>query len=506
MDSEFQDFWFKNVKLWFSGEKTDDYIKPFAPLLFDESLLEKNPYIYIIAHDQIPRHIFRGKPAIISYHLTKALIACNDHIASLQYCKDDVLWTWCLMPVKHIENNHSNLKVLLSVIWDRIKAQGTSPILKRFLMNTYKKYSMKVHGARRSIENFMFSTDLFAECTEPIINQSIESKESYQDLLEVVEKEYLTFAANQKEITLSLSGGVDSMVLFHILHLLRRKYCFKLNIVHINYNNRLICSREEKFVCCAAAKHGYTVFVRVFDEIKRSECIKIGLREFYERYTECGRFQAYLDVQQEGVPFVVLGHNMCDCVENIFTNISNNCGFDNLKGMTVMSEKVFANSTISESQAINIFRPLLTISKDNIRYYASVNNITHLQNSTPVWSQRGKLRNNVISVIEKWDKRFVPNLIKLATQNNEIYKFVNMRASQIYTNHFVNKQTMSLAEIQNTPVYVWSEIFRHFLNIQVSTKSIQHFMGKATKSEFKVVLTPVVTLTYSMGVLMCGKL
>jgi tRNA(Ile)-lysidine synthase TilS/MesJ len=386
------------------------------------------------------------------------------------------------------------------MIWDRIKAQGESPILKRFLMATYKKYSMKVHGAKRSIENFMFCTDLFAECTEPRINQSIESKESYQDLFKVVEKEYLTFAANQKEITLSLSGGVDSMVLFHILHLLRKQYNFKLNIVHINYNNRLICSREEKFVCCAAAKHGYTVFVRVFDEIKRSECIQVGLREFYERYTESGRFQAYLDVGQ-GVPFVALGHNMCDCVENIFTNISNNCGFDNLKGMTVMSEKVFTNSNISVSQAINIFRPLLTVSKDSIRYYASVNNISHLQNSTPVWSQRGKLRNNVISVIEKWDKRFIPNLIKLATQNSEIYKFVNMRASQIYTNHFVNKQPLSLSDIQNTPVYVWSEIFRHFLNIQVSKKSIEHFMGKAIKSDFKVVLTPVVTLAYSKGLL-----
>ena len=109
---------------------------------------------------------------------------------------------------------------------------------------------------------------------------------------------------------------------------------------------------------------------------------------------------------------VVLGHNQDDCLENIFNNIKKVRSYDNLKGMT----------EISEDDKVIILRPMLNIQKKDIIEFAKKYKIPHLQNSTPEWSERGMIRERLIPFLNQFDKNIIPGLLKLAETNRDIYK------------------------------------------------------------------------------------
>ena len=79
---------------------------------------------------------------------------------------------------------------------------------------------------------------------ENICTQNTNNEILYKDLLDFVKKYNLT------KILISLSGGVDSMVLFDILHHIKQYDINELNIYicHIDYNNRPESNDEKDFL------------------------------------------------------------------------------------------------------------------------------------------------------------------------------------------------------------------------------------------------------------------
>jgi tRNA(Ile)-lysidine synthase TilS/MesJ len=129
------------------------------------------------------------------------------------------------------------------------------------------------------------------------------------------------------DLVISLSGGVDSMVIAKILSiLLPTVQCRKLVAMHIDYANREESSREAAFVEEWAARHGFEVHVRIVDEVTRG----VTSRSDYEKISRQIRYGFYKDVLSlggwagdlaaSGVG-VVFGHHVGDIQENVISNI-----------------------------------------------------------------------------------------------------------------------------------------------------------------------------------------
>ena len=112
-------------------------------------------------------------------------------------------------------------------------------------------------------------------------------------------------------------------------------------------------------------------------------------REDYERATKKIRFNFY---KSFGCP-ILLGHNKDDCYENVFANLSKQIHFENLFGMT----------PTSIDNDVTIIRPFLDITKSSIIERAHYLNIPYLEDSTPAWSARGKMRDSLIPTIQDFD-------------------------------------------------------------------------------------------------------
>lgn len=92
----------------------------------------------------------------------------------------------------------------------------------------------------------------------------------------------------ENRICISLSGGVDSMVLAYVFAILRNRYNYNLIAFHINYKNRPESDQEEKFVRWYCDRLEVPIYVRRITEIQRRS--KGFNRTFYEDITRKIRF------------------------------------------------------------------------------------------------------------------------------------------------------------------------------------------------------------------------
>jgi tRNA(Ile)-lysidine synthase TilS/MesJ len=126
---------------------------------------------------------------------------------------------------------------------------------------------------------------------------------------------------------------------------------------------------------------------------------------------------------------------------------------------------------------ITFLRPLLNVSKNDIYQFAQKHSIPYVKNSTPDWSQRGKIRNNIVPVLNNWDKRVVPGLFNLSENIQEMYSIMASNVN-IIVNKFRqdgNSYALQLSQnelINNLHKLTWKEIIYKLFNCYPSNKSL----------------------------------
>jgi len=465
--------WFNNPSWWFSKtEKIDNYIINKYEYLLDieANITQENFVSYIVLYDQIPRHIFRHQDGnhIILYFLNKAIDIINKYKNQANNL-NELEWIFFMLPLRHT-NIKENILYVLNEAWNKFlcnnKLYNNKSLLKDFIIATYKKANF-CEELNEKI-SFTFNENILDY--NPLQIEKINLNFQNNDLINL---NYNLIDKYVKKIgIISLSGGVDSMVCL--------VYCMTIypNInwvcVHINYKNREEADDEATFIANFCYKHNIKLYVREINEINRNKCMlsDINMREIYEDYTRKIRFNTYKAVYDNynyNYPVVILGHNKDDAFENILTNITYNCKYKNLKGMEEHS--------ICDN--ITFLRPLLNVPKNDIYEFAHKHNIPYVKNSTPEWSQRGKIRNNIVPVLDNWDKRVVPGLFNLSENIQDMYSImesnVNIIINKFRLNSCNNSYEIDLSHneyINYLHKLIWKEIIYKLFNCYPSNKSL----------------------------------
>ncbi len=198
----------------------------------------------------------------------------------------------------------------------------------------------------------------------------------------------------EKKVAVSISGGVDSMVAAWVAKEVCKEDGKELVLLHIAYNNRPCCPDECNLLRWYSQTLGVPLYIRQITEMQRVRTS--GLRAVYEEATRKIRFAFY---KWFGCP-VVLGHNLDDCFENVFQNLSKQIHFENLFGM----------KEVGCEQEVMILRPFLRIPKRFLVAFADQQGIPHLYDSTPAWSRRGQMRDQLIPGIQQFDPQILTGL------------------------------------------------------------------------------------------------
>jgi tRNA(Ile)-lysidine synthetase-like protein len=266
----------------------------------------------------------------------------------------------------------------------------------------------------------------------------------------------------ESPLLISLSGGVDSMVL--LWSLLQKRaaatapqapYPQAIAAVYIHYCNR--GDMEEAFIREVCRSWNVPLYIRRIREIQRSPAMKLEMREAYETYTRRCRYHAYhhahahMTANAPAKPpiYIGLGHNHDDCFENILTNICHRQKYDNLKGM----------SSLSETEGILFWRPMLSVPKKTIYDLAQKNGIPYLEDSTPSWSCRGKIRDTIRPPMESFHPTFIQSFFELSHSLGELMTHLVETAQRLYDKTTFTGNTARLTvSAQDLPTVCWSSV------------------------------------------------
>lgn len=300
-----------------------------------------------------------------------------------------------------------------------------------------------------------------------------------------------TKGCNPHTIGISISGGVDSMVLSYIASQWCKVNNCTMKLIHICYNNRNCCTDEINFLRDWATKLNAPLTIRRIDELTRHRSTKY--REMYEEVTRKIRFSFY---KWFNCP-VLLGHNRDDTYENIFSNLSKQIHFDDLYGMkphTVESD-------------ISIIRPFLSIPKQTLLTIADACGIPHLYDSTPPWSRRGKTRDILIPAINEFDANILPGLHNFVKYTSFLHAQWEHSCDEWMANNVSYDPEEKMLTIHRSPYFeknahqvsFWIKIWFHYdIPTRPSNKSFLNLIqtikdGKTRKSDMNKVYRAHVT-------------
>lgn len=227
------------------------------------------------------------------------------------------------------------------------------------------------------------------------------------------------------KILLAVSGGPDSICLLDVFSKLQDKYALELAVAHVNYSLRGHDSdTDEKFVRNLARKYEFKIFILKTDPQKTSENILRDIRyDFLEKIRNDNNFD-----------LIAVAHNADDQVETFFLRLLRGSGLQGLAAMKHKNEK--------------IIRPLLGITRPEIKKYLRENNLSFRMDKTNLESQflRNKIRNQLIPYL---DKNYNPQIKKTVFDSlesiGEDLDFLNIQTEKVYRKNKVLSARKMLA-------------------------------------------------------------
>lgn len=189
--------------------------------------------------------------------------------------------------------------------------------------------------------------------------------------------------SREHQLLLAFSGGVDSVVLAHLL----REAGYTLALAHCNFQLRGQESMDDAgFASQFAMKLGVTLFSTVLDTQeyagRQGVSIQMAARDLRYQWLEEQRMA-------HGFDHIITAHHAGDATETILLNLVRGTGIRGLQGIP--------------AQQGNIRRPLLFATKDAVRAYAAKHQLPFREDSSnaEVKYARNFLRHEVVPALKR---------------------------------------------------------------------------------------------------------
>ncbi|PHR70331.1 MAG: tRNA lysidine(34) synthetase TilS [Lutibacter sp.] len=238
-----------------------------------------------------------------------------------------------------------------------------------------------------------------------------------------------------KKLLSAISGGIDSVVLSHLLH--QSKY--DVSWAHCNFKLRKKESDlDEAFVNELANKLGVKLHTITFNTddyaSKNKLSIQMAAREL--------RYNWFAEILEENtLDYVLTAHQKEDVLETFLINFTRGTGLEGLTGIPAINGQ--------------IVRPLLNFTRDEIHAFAIENNIEWKEDKSNASTKyfRNKIRHQIIPVLKELNPSLMQSFDKTLENLQGSQQIVNDKITDFkkkITNLENEYQQFSIDEIKNT--------------------------------------------------------
>lgn len=218
----------------------------------------------------------------------------------------------------------------------------------------------------------------------------------------------------EKKLFLAVSGGLDSMVLLHLLQQLP----YEIAVLHCNFQLRGLESfGDQNFIQDYCDQNKIPVFVTQFDTEAFAKDYKLSTQVAAREL----RYSWFYELLEEkNFDYIATAHHADDNLETFIINLTRGTGLDGLTGIPEENDK--------------IIRPLLPFSREEILKYAEENKIEWREDSSNASNKylRNKIRHDLVPILKEINPNFLTAFQKTQSYLQESKEMVEDASIMIY--------------------------------------------------------------------------
>ena len=237
--------------------------------------------------------------------------------------------------------------------------------------------------------------------------------------------------SNDSMLIVGVSGGCDSMVLLHAL----LKVHSNITVAHVNYKLRGSDSDKDANLVKEVSKDNKLTFKYLEHDLKADLDQHGGNLQEKARDIRYLFFKSLLKTYDTA--YLVLAHHQGDQIENFWMQMARGSGIRAMSGMTIKSSRTL--------------RPLLSISKEQLHFYANENNIKWRDDAS---NQKNEYTRNI------WRNTLIPKLKESIPHIEESVNYLQeIFRAQVLENE---KYILSLIKSKNESILLTYSVMNKF--------------------------------------------
>ncbi len=251
------------------------------------------------------------------------------------------------------------------------------------------------------------------------------------------------FDLTDKSILVATSGGVDSLVLIDIL--LQHSYIEKIGIAHCNFSLRENESDEdEKFIKEYANQKNIPFHSIKFDTKKiaaeSQKSIQLIARELrYNFFSKIGIENDY--------DYVATAHHLSDSLETSIYHLSKGTGIAGIRG--ILPQRIISSNSKNATDKIQIIRPLLCLTKEEILNYATQNNLKWREDSSNKTQKykRNFIRHSIIPLLKEINPDTEKTFLNTSERLRSMEKLLQFHVEEFEKKILIREDKRQLIEV-----------------------------------------------------------
>lgn len=244
-------------------------------------------------------------------------------------------------------------------------------------------------------------------------------------------------------IALALSGGIDSMVLYHLLRTTYRHTYQNLTLFHVNHGVRKESDEEERILRTLAKQHGHQFLSK-----------KLNIEAFTQQKGRIERYNFFTEMMESHrIDFCLTAHHQDDNIETILQELLTNRYLYGI-GIPLQEGK--------------FLRPMINLKKERIFEYATRKEVRYLLDASNERDDytRNYLRHHVISAIDDHEHLQLESLLHFRNDYNKMLEVVETDAE-----NFIGKNTVHTRSAFNE--------LNHMVKVCVLSKLFQGYVERS---------------------------
>ena len=255
-------------------------------------------------------------------------------------------------------------------------------------------------------------------------------------------------------LVIAISGGMDSVVLTHVLLNILDQFNYQLTLAHVNHGLRENADGDMKFVQHLSQKWNLPCeIIRLDPQTKNSN-------ESMESWARKHRYEALEKIRMKTKGnFILTAHHKTDQAETILMRLAQGSGGKGLRGI--------------HPKAGLVRRPLLFFTKQELMDYAQQHTLTFVEDETnsDISIPRNFIRHNILAPWVRQNNHVEKGIIRTSSHITELVDATTFTVDYFYKKlvKFNSEEERILLKnkMKHLPVYIQLELLKKCMDLGI---------------------------------------